>query len=535
MFEQEQTGRNINAEIWCAIYCRLSQEDRDKMHELDDSLSIQNQKSMLVSYANSNGWKIYKVYTDDDYTGADRSRPAFNELLRDAENKKFRIVICKSQSRFTRELELVEKYIHGLFPAWGIRFIGLVDNADTENKGNKKARQINGLVNEWYLEDLSENIKGVLTDRREKGFHIGAFAPYGYKKDPDVKGHLLPDEEAAEVVKRIFEMYASGMGRSKIARTLNAEGIPNPTEYKRIHGIRWRRPTDTERGSKWQYFSIGNILENEVYIGNMVQGKYASVSYKTHENKPRPREQWIRVENTHKPIIDRQLWDKVQDIRKARSRHGWDGELGVFARKAKCMYCGYYMRTQKLTCGRKYLGCSSRKIQEDICPGGFIGVQELSETVLAELQKMVREYLDMDEAEKQMVIHNEWRKKINTIEKEILDNRNRLEKVKRTIKTLYQDRVDGIITSVEFKTYSEEFRADEEMYEQKIMDLEDKIVALRIQENEGFSKREILEQSAHIQELNYDIVNTLIEYVEVGKREGHYKQSKVPVIIHWKF
>ena len=189
----------IESKSRVAIYCRLSEEDRNKQSETDDSNSIQNQKSMLLQYSLEHGWEVYNIYSDDDYTGSDRRRPEFNRLLEDAKNRKFDIVLCKTQSRFTRELELVEKYIHGLFPIWGIRFISIVDNADTANKGNKKSRQINGLVNEWYLEDMSENIKSVLTDRRKNGHHIGAFALYGYKKDPDVKGHLIIDEEAAEV------------------------------------------------------------------------------------------------------------------------------------------------------------------------------------------------------------------------------------------------------------------------------------------------------------------------------------------------
>ena len=129
-----------------AIYCRLSEEDRNKSNRNDDSISIQNQKSMLIQYAIDQGWEIYDIYSDDDYTGSDRNRPQFKRLLIDAQAQKFNIVLCKTQSRFTRELELVEKYIHGLFPVWGIRFVSIVDNADTENKGNKKSRQINGLV-----------------------------------------------------------------------------------------------------------------------------------------------------------------------------------------------------------------------------------------------------------------------------------------------------------------------------------------------------------------------------------------------------
>ena len=129
-----------------AIYCRLSEEDRDKRSDRDDSNSIRNQKALLTQYASENNWEVYDIYSDDDYTGSDRNRPEFNRLLADAKSKKFDVVLCKTQSRFTRELELVEKYIHGLFPLWGIRFVSIVDNADTDNKGNKKSRQINGLV-----------------------------------------------------------------------------------------------------------------------------------------------------------------------------------------------------------------------------------------------------------------------------------------------------------------------------------------------------------------------------------------------------
>ena len=170
-----------------AIYCRLSEEDRNKANPQADSESIQNQKSMLLGYAGQQGWEIYNLYSDEDFSGSDRRRPEFLKMLADAEKRKFDIVLCKTQSRFSRELEIVEKYIHGLFPEWGIRFISVVDSADTANKGNKKSRQINGLINEWFLEDLSENIRSVLTDKRRQGQHIGSFALYGYQKDEKQK------------------------------------------------------------------------------------------------------------------------------------------------------------------------------------------------------------------------------------------------------------------------------------------------------------------------------------------------------------
>ena len=263
-----------------AIYCRLSEEDKGKADGADSG-SMQNQKMLLTQYADAQGWEIYDIYSDDDYAGADRNRPEFNRLLNDAEAKRFGIVLCKTQSRFTRELELVEKYIHGLFPIWGIRFVSVADNCDTDDPGNKKTRQINGLVNEWYLEDMSESIKSVLNSRRSLGLHIGSSAPYGYAKDPAQKGHLIIDEEKAFTVREVFSLFANGQGKTSIARELNARGIPSPG------------------GGLWQYAMISRMLQNEVYIGHMVQGRYGSVSYKTKRNMPKPPELWFRVENTH--------------------------------------------------------------------------------------------------------------------------------------------------------------------------------------------------------------------------------------------
>lgn len=152
--------------IKVAIYCRLSDEDKDKVISTKDSESIKNQKNILIKYAAQQGWSIYKIYSDDDFSGLDNQRPAWNEMIKDAKERKFNIILCKSQSRFTRDMEVVEKYLHNKFIEWGIRFIGLTDNSDTLNKGNKKQRQINGLVNEWYCEDVSENIKSVFDMKR---------------------------------------------------------------------------------------------------------------------------------------------------------------------------------------------------------------------------------------------------------------------------------------------------------------------------------------------------------------------------------
>lgn len=215
-----------------AIYCRLSREDDNKLHENDESESIQNQKTMLINYAMKQNWDIYNIYCDEDYSGIDSERPEFNRLLEDAKCHKFDIVLCKTQSRFTRDMEIVERYLHNKFIEWDVRFVSLVDHVDTLDKGNKKSRQINGLVNEWYLEDLSENIRKTFDSKRQQGLHIGAFVCYGYMKDVENKGKIIIDTEVANVIKLIFDLYEQGKGVSKIAQILNEKGIPTPTKYK---------------------------------------------------------------------------------------------------------------------------------------------------------------------------------------------------------------------------------------------------------------------------------------------------------------
>ena len=264
-----------------AIYCRLSEEDADKADPGQDSRSIQNQKSMLVRYAVEQGWQIYNIYSDDDYTGSDRERPQFNRLLEDARRGCFDIVLCKSQSRFTREMELVEKYIHGLFVEWSVRFVGYADNADTANRGNKKARQINGLVNEWYLEDMSQNIRTVLDAKRRQGEFVGSFASYGYRKDPQDKHRLLVDEPAAAVVRRIYALYLSGWGASRIAAQLNREQVPNPSAYKKQNNPAFNRGRSTALAELWSDSTVLGILKKQVYTGTTVQHVNEKISYKS--------------------------------------------------------------------------------------------------------------------------------------------------------------------------------------------------------------------------------------------------------------
>ena len=514
-----------------AIYCRLSEEDRNKQFETDDSNSIQNQKAMLLQYAMEQGWEVYNLYSDDDYTGSDRRRPEFNRLLEDAKAHRFDIVLCKTQSRFTRELELVEKYIHGLFPIWGIRFVSIVDNADTANKGNKKSRQINGLVNEWYLEDMSENIRSVLTNRRQNGFHIGAFALYGYKKDPDQKGHLLIDEEAAAVVREVFTLFSQGYGKTAIARMLNDRGIPNPTEYKRLHGLRYQQPK-RKNSTLWKYFAISDMLTNEIYIGNMVQGKYGSVSYKTKQNKPRPQNEWFRVEGTHEAIIDRSLWNRVQSMIAQRAKPFDCGTVGLFARKAICANCGYTMRSSK-NHGRHYLQCSNRHVAKDACIGSFISVEKLERMVIDELNRLAAAYLDKDELERNI----EFCETLQGQKKQLLDTLSAYEKriaeYTKGLRDLYMDKVKGLLNDSDFSALSKEFSSEKSRLERILLDGQRQLAELEDRIAVGDNRKSLVERYVNLEHLTREIVEILIDHITVGKRIPGTKD--VPIEIYWNF
>lgn len=514
-----------------AIYCRLSEEDRNKLSEEDDSNSIQNQKSMLIRYAMDQGWEIYDIYSDDDYTGSDRKRPEFNRLLKDAEAHCFDTVLCKTQSRFTRELELVERYIHGLFPIWGIRFIGVVDNADTANKGNKKSRQINGLVNEWYLEDMSENIRSVLTNRRVNGFHIGAFALYGYKKDPNQKGHLIIDEEAAAVVREVFLLFANGYGKTAIARMLNDRGIPNPTEYKRLHGLRYQQPK-RKNSTLWKYFAISDMLTNEIYIGNMVQGKYGSISYKTKQNKPRPKELWYRVEGTHEPIIDRPLWNKVQEMIAQRSKPFITGEVGIFARKIKCANCGYTMRTAKKG-PHRYFKCSNYHVSKDSCTGSFISYERLEQSIIAELHRISEEYLNQDEVAQRIEFQNNLQEQKARVKNSIAEYKKKVSEYSTGIRELYLDKVRGLLGESDYISMSKDFTNERDRLEGLIVELEKQADDIEEKLKTGDNRRAIVKQYMNITHLNREIVDTMIESVYVSRRIPGTRN--VPIEIHWKF
>lgn len=514
-----------------AIYCRLSEEDRNKKFKDDDSGSIQNQKLMLTEYACHQNWQVYDIYSDDDYAGSDRNRPAFNRMIQDAKERKFDIVLCKTQSRFTRELEVVELYIHNLFPQWGIRFVSIVDNIDTDIAGNKKARQINGLINEWYLEDMSESIKAALRTRMKAGFFIGAFAPYGYKKDPNQKGHLIPDEEAALVVKEIFRLYNSGIGRTQIARILNEQGIPSPSAYYRIHGIK-RDGTGKSKAQYWKYFTVSHILENEVYIGNLIQGQTCHPTYKSKHTHPAPKENWVRVEHTHEPIISIDEWNITRKLWKQRSKPCY-----VFAPKKEnkysqiiiCAKCGYHMTTA-YNHHKRYFRCSSAKYGKICCDGTTVFESTVDKAVIAEINRLKEMYLDVHIVNENITEQNPLNERITYFRRQNLNIENSINEKQTILKNLYIDKLKNVITEAQFVALSSQFETEQKELEKQLQKNSESISVLLQQQQSEQSMQDFVDKLLSFEQITKEMVNEFIDRIEIDGT----KCNRI-INIYWKF
>lgn len=519
-----------------AIYCRLSDEDRNKRNRSDESESIQNQKSMLISHALEKGWDIYKLYCDEDYSGADKHRPEWNKLIQDAEKKKFDIILCKTQSRFSRDMEMIERYIHGKFLEWNIRFVSIVDYADTAIVGNKKARQINGLINEWYLEDLSDNIRRTLNHKKSNGAWMGSFAPYGYMRNPDNKNHLVIDEEAAEVVRQIFNLFVGGLGYLKICQKLNGEDIPNPSTYKRLKGSKFshggadkKRPT----GSIWTSDTIYYILRKEEYIGVLCQNKSENISYKNDKRRYNNRERWTRTLNAHEPIIDIDIWERTQERLATRIRpEKKTGLKHVFAGKVFCGVCTntlHKIDAPESKGSFKYLQCRTRYNSIEGCDNKHsIRYDLLEEVVVGEINKLLDEFYNSELIQVENNNHNQ----VNDLLKKKRHLTGSIEKKNKVIESLYNDKVEGVITTQQFIKFNEAAQADIQKLNDDVIKTDDEIKLI----NQGLlenSKEELIKKYRNITTLTNEIIDEFITTIHIGIKANRMIDREIT--IKWTF
>ena len=528
--------------IKVGVYTRLSNEDRFKKNKNDDSNSIINQKSMCMKYAVNQGWEIIDIYTDDDFSGAGTYRPEFERMLKDCESGRINLVLCKSQSRFSRDMEVIEKYLHNKFILWGVRFVSIVDNADTDEEYNKKSRQINGLMNEWYLDDLSTNIKKSLKNKREDGLFMGSFACYGYKRSEEDKHKLVIDPVPAEVVKKIFELYRNGLGYYKIAEYLNKNKILTPSQYKKQCGSKFNCNVDPDN-TYWSVDTIAKLLRNETYIGTLVQGKKTSISYKIHKSKRLPKDKWCRIENAHEPIIDIETWNAVQARLNSHTKINRSGEIHFLSKKVYCKECGkIFTRTthhvkSEPTGLRVYLQCKGAKRFNTCDNKRSVVSAELEKILLDEINKLIELYYDKEMLEEkyktEQLKRDNTKAKIQTLKQEsdMLDKK--INENKEYYCSLYEDKVKGYIDGDMFLTLSKKFTNEINQMEIRKEKINEEINLINNQNKNKISISKVLEKYKHIDNLNKVIIDEFIDKVYIGNYDKETKSRTIE--IKWNF
>ncbi len=373
-----------------AIYLRLSREDGDK----PESDSIIGQREFITDFVSRNGgFSIIGEYADDGYSGTNFDRPAFKKMMEDIRRGKVNCIIVKDLSRFGRNYIETGKYLEKLFPFMGVRFISVLDQYDNFGESDD-SREIlipfKNLINDAYCRDISTKIRSQLDVKRKNGKFIGSFPSYGYMKDPSDKNHLLIDPVAAETVRLIFKLKLDGQSSMQIAEKLSSLGIPPPAEYKRRHSPSYTCSFSTAEDPKWQVVSVNRILKNEILTGTMVQGLTRKINYKVKLNRPVPRTEWIRVKGTHDPIIDRDTFDRVQDLLSMDTRNPSDGN-GVYPLSGFviCADCGQPMVRRTSSRGGKvyaYYHCSTHKSGNG-CFSHLVSAEKLEAALLHDIKK----------------------------------------------------------------------------------------------------------------------------------------------------
>ena len=438
-----------------ALYCRLSQDDG-----LDgDSNSIQNQKSILQRFAEDHHFPNPCFYVDDGFSGGNFQRPAFQQMIADMENGEIGIIVTKDLSRLGRNQLHTGLYIEERFPMFGVRYIAINDNVDTENAESNDLMPFKNLFNEWFIRDTSRKIRAVLKAKAERGEWLGTRAPYGYIRNPDTK-KLEVDEEAAAIVRRIFAMCASGNGPSQIARILKKEQVLTPTMYAYTKHNMTHTGLDTQRPYHWSGDTVADMLENEFYLGNTVNYRFSTKSYKDKRKIEHPREKCLVFENTHPAIIPKEVWDIVQRVRKNKRRRTKMNEQNKYSGLVICADCGKAMvlhRAHTMSADYSHFTCRTYKKDAEACTAHYIRECILDEIVLEDLRRVTAETREHPQEFAEYLNSKqsaELQKEIRRLEKEKAAMQKRKAELDTIFKKLYEDSVLGRITADQFQMLS---------------------------------------------------------------------------------
>lgn len=520
MFNKEENTKRI----WnAAAYVRLSREDGDN----EESVSIESQKSIINSFIKDDeNIKLVNVYNDDGYSGTNFEREGFQRMLKDINDKKIDCVIVKDFSRFARLAGETTRYIEEEFPLKKVRFISIMDNVDSYKNPSSVSElitQFKLFMNEYYVREVSIKCRNSLTARRKAGKFIGSQAPFGYKKDPENHSKLIIDEDAAEIVKMIFSLFLDGVSMTEIAKRLNEKGCLTPSKYKLSKGIDDGRAYLYNK-TLWDSTNVRRILSNEVYVGDMVQGKIRKMNFKSKKLLSVPKEDQIVVKNTHEAIISREDFDKAKLLMKLDRRVcTTSGELDIFSGFVKCGDCLRGMNKKKINNGFKdyyYFICSTFKKNGKLaCTKHCIKYEHLYNAVLMSIQKMINISVCADKMIEYINNSKKRVKQSDKLENELNECYMNLGKEKDRLLQVYQDYKDDIITNEVYFKYKEKTEHTIEFLESEIEKRKLLIGELKnglTQENSFIS---VFKKYENISELNRNIIIELIDRIKVYEDE----------------
>ena len=503
-----------------ALYCRLSQDDGLE----GDSNSIQNQKNILQKFAENHHFPNPCFYVDDGFSGGNFQRPAFQQMISDMENGEIGIIVTKDLSRLGRNQLHTGLYIEERFPMFGVRYIAINDNVDTDSSESNDLMPFKNLFNEWFIRDTSRKIRAVLKAKAERGERLGTRAPYGYIKDPETK-KLAVDDEAAAIVRRIFAMCASGNGPSQIARILKKEQVLTPTMYAYTRYGMNHTCLDTAHPYNWSDSAIANLLENEIYLGNTVNMKYSTKSYKDKRRVEHSREECLVFKDTHPALITQEVWDIVQRVRKNRRRPTKMEEQNKYSGLVFCADCGSNMvlhRARTMSASYNHFTCRTYKKDGESCTGHYIRECVLDEVVLEDLRRvtaMARERPEEFAAYIGSRQSAEIQREIRRQEKELAAMRKRKAELDAIFKKLYEDSVLSRITTEQFQMLSSSYTEEQNQIAAGIPQKEADIQRLRetVSGTDGFLDK--AKRYMDITELTPELLRLFIEKIVVHEKE----------------
>ena len=526
--------RQTTQQLITALYPRLSHED-----ELQgESNSISNQKRILETYAKQNGFSNLRWYTDDGYSGANFQRPGFQAMLADIEAGKVGTVIVKDMSRLGRNYLQVGMYTEMIFPQKGVRFIAINDGVDSA-QGENDFAPLRNIFNEWLVRDTSKKIKAVKRSKGMSGKPITSKPVYGYLMDEDE--NFIIDEEAAPVVRQIYSLCLAGNGPTKIARMLTEQQIPTPgtLEYRRTGSTRRYHPGYE---CKWATNTVVHLLENREYTGCLVNFKTEKPSYKLKHSIENPPEKQAVFENHHEPIIDRETWERVQELRKQRKRPNRYDEVGLFSGILFCADCGSVMYQQRYQTDKRkqdcYI-CGSYKKRTADCTAHFIRTDLLTAGVLSNLRK-VTSYAAKHEARfmKLLIEQNEDgdRRRDAAKKKELEAAEKRIAELSAIFKRLYEDSVTGRISDERFTELSADYEAEQKELKERAARLREELSKAQEATANAEKFMNVVRRHTTIEELTPTLLREFVEKIVVhesvaldGKRRGKLRRQEIEI------